>query len=176
MFRSLYRAAALFALAAAVVPVAAQVSPNESGETEVRAKPAVLAEMDLGSGVVLRVLGLERLGSRAVKATLEVENASKEQVSLEELGIMQSINSGWGGDLGHHALIDFQNGKKYKVIRDGEGNCLCFRDTRATSVKDIEAGRSRQLWVQFTPPPLEVTTVSLEIPGLTMFDELPIAP
>lgn len=169
-------AAALLAAA----PVAAQVSLEDLEQGEARAQepePGVLAEEEIASGVTLRVVELERLGTRAVKATLEVENASGDDVSLKDIGVIQKAGMGVnaGYDMAHYSLVDFENGKKYKVIKDTQGTCLCSRGSRI-GFWQLEAGQSRKLWVQLTPPPLEVTTVSLEIPGAMMFDELPIAP
>lgn len=172
-------AAPLAALLLAVAPAAAQVSLDAlEADDAGSAGSTSLPEEELRDGIVLRVLGLERLGSRAVKATLEVENASTKRVKLDDVGVLRQFSVGmqhYNFDMAHYALIDFENGKKYKVISDAEGVCVCTRGHRS-SFADLDAGSSRKLWVQLTPPPLEVTTVSLEIPGATMFDELPIAP
>lgn len=158
-------------------PAAAQVSLDELAQegSEAATGPAALAEEELGGGLVLRVLALERVGSRAVKATLEVENRSGDEVDLSEVGVVRKIapREYWSDYfVGHYALVDFENGKKYKPLADGEGSCVCSRG----KIESLAPGRSRKLWVQFTPPPLEVEKASVEIPGAAMFDELPIAP
>jgi hypothetical protein len=79
------------------------------------------------------------------------------------------INSGnsafkmWGANMGDSAvrsdyksvggihLVDPVNKKKYFVVRDSEGKCLC-----STEVEDVHAGGRANLWAKF-PAPLRCT-------------------
>lgn len=66
-------------------------------------------------------------------------------------------------------LVDAANKKKYFVVRDSEGNCLCSRE-----VADIEPGGKANLWAKFPAPPSDVQKITIEIPHFQPMDDVPI--
>ncbi len=56
-------------------------------------------------------------------------------------------------------LIDAAGKKKYLVITDSDGKCLC-----STALDKVENGKALNLWARFPAPPIEVTEVSVVMP------------
>jgi hypothetical protein len=67
-------------------------------------------------------------------------------------------------------LIDPVNKKKYFVVRDADGKCVCSRDLRA-----VKPGESRNLWAKIPAPPPEVQSATLIIPKFIPIDDAPIS-
>jgi hypothetical protein len=55
-------------------------------------------------------------------------------------------------------LLDTPNRKKYLVVRDADGQCVCG------VVDDIDAGKQMNLWATFPAPPPEVESVTVVVP------------
>jgi hypothetical protein len=87
----------------------------------------------------------------------------------------------WGHKLGDHEnrtdykavggihLVDAANKKKYFVVRDSEGNCVCSRE-----VADVPPGGKANLWAKFPAPPPDVQKITIEIPHFQPMDDVPI--
>jgi hypothetical protein len=67
-------------------------------------------------------------------------------------------------------LIDPVGKKKYFVARDTENKCVCSRD-----LKDLDAGKSINVWAKFPAPPEGVDKISIVIPHFTPMDDVPIS-
>ena len=57
-------------------------------------------------------------------------------------------------------LIDSANKKKYLVVKDTEGKCIC-----SELQDDVVKGSSFNLWAKFPAPPADVQTITVVIPG-----------
>ena len=68
-------------------------------------------------------------------------------------------------------LVDAVNKKKYLVIKDADGNCLC-----TPGGADVKPGSQVSIWAKFPAPPAEVTKVSVAIPGFISMDDVPVSP
>jgi hypothetical protein len=66
-------------------------------------------------------------------------------------------------------LIDGTNKKKYFVMRDGDGACLCSRNVPA-----IATGSQAVLWAKFPVPPDDVQKITVEIPHFPPFEDVPL--
>lgn len=64
-----------------------------------------------------------------------------------------------GSSVSGGTLVDKQGKKRYPVLRDTEGRCLC-----TSGVEKIEAGATVPVFMQFPAPPKETTEVDLTIP------------
>ena len=73
------------------------------------------------------------------------------------------------GDIGGIHLIDAANEKKYFVVRDAAGVCVCSRD-----IANIAAGSQSVLWAKFPAPPDDVQKITVEIPHFPPFEDVPI--
>ncbi|KEF07184.1 MULTISPECIES: hypothetical protein [Actinomycetes] len=58
-------------------------------------------------------------------------------------------------------LVDKAGKKRYLVLRDTEGECLC-----TTGLSGLKPGESRPLFAQFPAPPEKVTEVDFQLPTL----------
>lgn len=121
------------------------------------------------SGVIANVTELKRGSGGTLMVRFSVVNNSSEDFDF-----------GWHlGEPGHGSdyqtvagvhLIDPVNKKKYYVVRDADGKCVCSRDLRA-----VKAGESRNLWAKIPAPPPEVQAVTLIIPKFIPIDDAPIS-
>jgi hypothetical protein len=66
-------------------------------------------------------------------------------------------------------LVDPAGKKKYPVIRDGEGNCLCSR-----GIANLASKSRSNLWAKFPAPPGDVKKLSIVIPHFMPMDDVPI--
>jgi hypothetical protein len=73
------------------------------------------------------------------------------------------------GSVGGIHLIDAANKKKYFVVRDADGSCVCSRN-----IANIAAGSQSVLWAKFPAPPDDVQKITVEIPHFPPFEDVPI--
>lgn len=66
-------------------------------------------------------------------------------------------------------LIDGVSKKKYFVVADSEGACLC-----SAGVDDIAAKTQVSLWANFPAPPENIQKITVEIPHFIPIDDVPI--
>jgi hypothetical protein len=69
---------------------------------------------------------------------------------------MKSLSSVSGA-----SLVDETGKKRYLVLRDTDGQCLC-----TTGLSGIEPNQSRPIFAQFPAPPKNVTRVDFQIPTM----------
>lgn len=68
------------------------------------------------------------------------------------------------------SLIDGDAGKKYMVVRDSEGACLC-----TSGRSSLTEGEPVTVYAYFPAPPTSTEAVDVEIPNMVPFDDVPIA-
>jgi hypothetical protein len=66
-------------------------------------------------------------------------------------------------------LIDDASKKKYFVVADADGNCVC-----SEHVDDIEPKTQATLWARFPAPPDDIQKITVVIPHFTPIDDVPI--
>jgi hypothetical protein len=66
-------------------------------------------------------------------------------------------------------LIDGVAKKKYFVVADSDGNCLC-----SEHVDDVKAKTQVSLWAKFPAPPDSVQKITVQIPRFIPVDDVPI--
>jgi hypothetical protein len=74
----------------------------------------------------------------------------------------------FGNVAGIH-LIDAVNKKKYFVVRDADGSCVCSQH-----IANIAAGSQSVLWAKFPAPPEDVQKITVEIPHFPPIEDVPI--
>jgi len=67
-------------------------------------------------------------------------------------------------------LIDPVGKKKYFVVRDSDGACVCSREVQA-----IAPGAQSVLWAKFPAPPEDVQKITVEIPHFPPFEDVPVS-
>lgn len=73
-------------------------------------------------------------------------------------------------------VMDAAGGKKYEVLKDETNNYIAgLRSGWADRwYQSIQPGQSQLIWMKFPAPPAEVTSVTLQIPGVQPFEDLVI--
>ena len=67
------------------------------------------------------------------------------------------------------SLIDTANKKKYLVVKDSEGVCIC------SELKDeVEPGTRFNLWAKYPAPPDAVKQITVLFPGFEPIESVPI--
>jgi hypothetical protein len=72
-------------------------------------------------------------------------------------------------DLSHIHLVDMVGKKKYFVVQDSHGDCLCSHE-----IKDLSPEVQVALWATFPPVPDEVQKITVEIPHFPPLEDVPI--
>lgn len=67
-------------------------------------------------------------------------------------------------------LVDTANKKKYLVVKDSEGVCVC-----SELKDDAEPGTQFNLWAKFPAPPDTVQKITVIVPGFEPIEAVPIA-
>jgi hypothetical protein len=65
-------------------------------------------------------------------------------------------------------LVDVANKKKYFVVVDTDGHCVCSRDAA-----DIPSKASANLWAKFPAPPDSVKKIGVVVPHFVCMDDVP---
>lgn len=73
-------------------------------------------------------------------------------------------------------VMDLGAGKKYEVLKDEKGNYIAgLRSGWNNRWYDkVQPGQSATIWMKFPAPPADVKTVTLQVPGVPPFEDLPI--
>jgi hypothetical protein len=71
-------------------------------------------------------------------------------------------------------LVDSSNKKKYLVIKDSSGQPLAGSHGGSGSIK-IGAGQTITTWAKFPAPSESVQKVTIYIPGVAPFEDIPIS-
>jgi hypothetical protein len=67
-------------------------------------------------------------------------------------------------------LIDVPNKKKYFVVVDTDGHCICSRE-----VPSVAAKSSLNLWAKFPAPPDNVTKIGVVVPHFLPMDDVSLS-
>ena len=137
MGKSKLLAAALLLLSTAPVAMAQTVIATADGET---------------GGTRIEITQLARSSGETATLKFRLVNDSSENASPSEL--MET------SDLRNVHLIDATGKKKYLVLKDSEGKCVCSGGLSST----LEPGKSINLWARFPAPPPAVKEVSVIFP------------
>ncbi|MFE9683677.1 hypothetical protein [Streptomyces sp. NPDC006285] len=131
---------------------------NDDGQQS-EAPPAkeILAEVKAG-GLTLAVTsaGRDEGGFVTVKGTV-TNGSGKSWVAADWRGDEREL-AGNGGSIAGASLVDQAGKKKYLVLRDTEGRCLCTRFTGG-----LQSGETTEWFAQFPAPPEDTTKVSFQV-------------
>jgi hypothetical protein len=145
-------AAILMSATFSAAPVLAQDVLFAEGETpDVRVEVRDLKRGD-GDTVTLRL--------RLVNESGEEFQASCE---MREYG----ANDNCGTFSGAY-LLDAANKKKYLVVRDTQGTCVC------SGVDNLADGKKMNIWATYPAPPADVTAMTVVVPQFEPIEGVPI--
>jgi hypothetical protein len=135
------------------------------------AAPAVAQDVLSAEGetpdVRIEVRDLKRGDGDTVTLRLRLVNESGGQFDASCEMREYGANDNCGTFSGAY-LIDAANKKKYLVVRDAEGNCVC------SGVKNLEDGKKMNIWATYPAPPAEVTEMTLVVPLFEPIEGVPI--
>jgi hypothetical protein len=114
------------------------------------------------SGTRIEITELSRTSGDTVTLKFRLVNDSGDTANPTQL-----MN---GYDVQPVHLIDAAGKKKYLVIKDADGKCVCSSDLESS----LDSGKSMNLWARFPAPPAEVKEVSVVFPHFIPTDA-PIA-
>lgn len=114
-----------------------------------------------GSKVVIRDVKRDAGGTM----TLRFQLLNDGEGTLKTYGILGEYFM-----LDHVTLIDAANKKKYLVVKDSAGTCLC-----SELKSDVVKGSRFNLWAKFPAPPDTVKAITVIVPGFEPIEAVPIA-
>ncbi|MGW0845379.1 hypothetical protein ACWD26_35645 [Streptomyces sp. NPDC002787] len=130
---------------------------DDKQESEAPATESVLAEVKAG-GLTLKVTSAARDGGGFVTVEGTVTNGTgKPWVGAEWRGDENELAKN-GGSIAGANLVDQTGKKKYLVLRDTEGRCLCTRFTGG-----VGTGATTDWFAQFPAPPEGTTSVDFQV-------------
>ena len=137
-------------------------SAGKGGGDESSAPPAstdkVLAEVKGEGGITLTVTSAARDAGGFVTVQGTVANGTgKAWVPVNWRGDEREL-MGNGGSIAGAALVDEAGKKKYLILRDTEGRCLCTRFTGG-----VRNGQTTDWYAQFPAPPEGTTKVTFQV-------------
>ena len=115
-------------------------------------------------GVTVAVQELKR-GSNTLNLKITVANQSNQQFSTYYYFFEKE-----GHSVDGIHLIDPVGKKKYFVVRDSDGACLCSREVQA-----IAPGAQSVMWAKFPAPPDDVQKMTVEIPHFPPLEDVPVS-
>ena len=107
-----------------------------------------------------------KAASGAMTLKIVLENNSDKAVSLYEL-----MTSSEGYSVDGIYLLDVTGKKKYLVVRDADGHCLCSR----AITHEMAPNSSAAYWAKFPLPPDSVQKIGIVVPHFIPMDDVPIS-
>jgi len=104
-------------------------------------------------------------GTLMLRMTLVNDSDKKLDIACS---LRESGSESCGSISGVH-LLDGAGKKKYLVLRDAGGTCVCSRGLRA-----VQAKSRINVWAKFPAPPADVQKVSVVVPTFIPMDDVPL--
>jgi hypothetical protein len=152
--------------APATEPAPATTAPAESASTGTApagAPAAALASQETNwTGISADVTEFRRKGN-TLTAKVVLRNHGTEETQTE-------IN------YKEVYLMDLGAGKKYEVLKDEKGSYIAALRSNWNDrwYDTLKPGQAFTLWMKFPAPPAEVKSVTLQVPGMSPFEDLAI--
>lgn len=149
-----------------------EAEPPASAPTPAAQTPSVLATTD-GEypDVRVEVKELKRTSGNTVTLKFAIINDSAEDLdfanNFRDEGEYRHIDY---DSIGGVHLIDAVGKKKYLVLRDTEGRCVC-----SSGMKSVQPGSRASLYAKFPAPPEDVEKISVFIPHFIPMDDVPMS-
>lgn len=131
---------------------------DDKQETETSATDSVLAEVKGENGLTLVVSSASRDagGFVTVEGTV-TNNTGGRWMAVEWRGDERELAKN-GGSVAGANMVDQAGKKKYLVLRDTSGRCLCTQFSGG-----VRDGESAQWFAQFPAPPEDTTSVDFQV-------------
>ncbi|MCY1653389.1 hypothetical protein OG337_22235 [[Kitasatospora] papulosa] len=140
-------------------------SSSAGQESEAPAPPEddegqVLASIKGKDGVEAIVSSVKREAGGFVTVKGTVKNGSKQIWTAPGWQGMEQEVAGNGASMAGTSLVDQTGKKRYLVLRDTDGRCLC------TKFEGLTPGAEAPFFAQFPAPPQSTTEVDFQIPTM----------
>lgn len=141
--------------------VAARSGSSGQKESQAPQSDSVLSEVKGENGLTLTVTSAKRDsgGFVTVEGTV-TNNTGTLWVAADWRGDEQELARN-GGSVAGASLIDQKGKKKYLILRDTSGRCLCTQFTGG-----VKEGATAQWFAQFPAPPEGTTKVDFQVGGM----------
>ncbi|WP_406409605.1 hypothetical protein OG923_12300 [Streptomyces halstedii] len=135
-------------------------APEESAPTE-DTESQVLGTLRGADGVEVVISSAQRDSGGFITVKGSVKNGSSNRFTAQGWqGTEQEMRNN-GASVAGASLVDQTGKKRYLVLRDTDGRCLCTQ-----FVTGIAAGKDAAFFAQFPAPPAETTEVDFQIPTM----------
>ncbi len=114
----------------------------------------------VGSKVVVRELKRDAAGT----VTLRFQLVNDGDQKVKTYGVLGDLFT-----MDKVTLVDTGNKKRYLVVKDTEGVCVC-----SELKEDLEPGTAFNVWAKFPAPPDDVQQISVIVPGFEPVEAVPI--
>ncbi|SDN31239.1 hypothetical protein [Actinacidiphila guanduensis] len=136
-------------------------SGSKGGATPSATPTQVLAQMKGAQGITITINSAVRDSSGFVTVQGVLTNDSSDIYDANELRGNETALVASGASVAGAVLVDEAGKKRYYVLRDTDGRCLC-----TMGLEDIEPQASRPFFAQFPSPPPTTTSVEFELPTM----------
>jgi len=75
----------------------------------------------------------------------------------------------------HAYLVDARNRTKYPVLKDNRGNLVAGKHGGPGKVVVLAPGKTLGTWAKFAAPPADARKISVFIPGVQPFEDVPVS-
>ncbi len=142
-----------------------------TGTAPAAAAPAGIASADgETSGVKVVVQELKRTSGGTVSMKFTIANGSDKPVGSGYEFADKDHDIIDHGSVGGVQLIDEGGKKKYFVVRDTDGKCVCSQ-----KIKEVKPGESENFWARFPAPPDTVQKITVIVPHFQPMDDVPLS-
>jgi hypothetical protein len=162
-------------------PSTVETSTGTSGETAPAPEPPAEGEvLGRASGSFVQsyveLTELRRTSPEVVTARFRITVPADAEDNFQVSDRLASEEDGFerGQDrVSGVTLTDEAGGKRYFVLTDSDGNCLCTTNVAGDGF--IDEGTSADLYAKFPAPPEDVTEVSFQVPTFQSIDRVQIS-
>jgi hypothetical protein len=123
-------------------------------------------------GVEVVLLEAKRTSGDTITVKWKYRNQTKEKKELVKS--TSSWSDAYRFSLDAY-LIDPLNKKKYLVLKDEKGNPIATRHELKQLVITLAPGQTISTWAKFPAPPAQVEKISIYIPSVSPFEDIPIS-
>lgn len=153
---------------ASTAPTQAGLSSSSSASSP-PAGPALASADGEKPGVRIEVQELKRTSGDTLSLKFVVINDSAESYLLYSCVLCDPEKNDHGTVSGVN-LIEGVGKKKYFVVRDTEGACLCSR-----SLYSVVSNSRANLWAKFPAPPADVSKITVVVPHFNPMEDVHIS-
>jgi hypothetical protein len=126
-------------------------------------------------GVTFTVTRLKRSTNGTLTLSVRLQGTTGTKVDRQALGFTENYGSSGDSPTSRdYKILDLANRKRYEMLMDSDGYCLCTRLTDH-ELADLSAGKFKDITIKFPAPPTDVTSVSVELPHAEPVDDVPIS-